>query len=213
MREIANTTGTPELAGLAERINAEHRACEGAVRSAVDHAINAGEMLAEVKAGLGHGEWLPWLEANFQATPRVAQTYMKLAANKEALNTKRASYSSIRGALAELSAPAEQDGESGGRKEPPASPAAYYVVREQRERVQARIKAMNIFAYEESGLPVVKDGVTCEELVEAYQLGVVLEENAESEKSMLAASVGLTPEQMDERIRRRRNAAANQKDG
>jgi len=43
--EIANTTGNPERADLTERINAEHRACGGAVRSAVDHAINAGGIM------------------------------------------------------------------------------------------------------------------------------------------------------------------------
>lgn len=77
-----------ELGTLAAKINAEHRACEEAARSAVDRGIRCGEMLAGVKASLGHGEWLPWLEENFQGTTRTAQTYMRLAANKAELEAK-----------------------------------------------------------------------------------------------------------------------------
>ena len=46
---------------LAEEINAEHRACEEAVTSALEHAIVAGGMLSEVKAGLPHGAWGSWV--------------------------------------------------------------------------------------------------------------------------------------------------------
>lgn len=108
-----------------ERINAEHRACEVAAHSAVEHAINAGELLTEVKAELGHGEFGTWLEANFEGTARSAQTYMKLARNRDALeaNTQHrthlnsiglwlpASDLSIRGALAELPPPKSKDRE------------------------------------------------------------------------------------------------------
>lgn len=87
-----------------EEINAEHHACEAAVRSAVDHAIRAGEMLAEVKGRLRHGEWLPWLLENFEGSERQAQTYMRVARNKDELNPQRASDMSIRSALAQLSA-------------------------------------------------------------------------------------------------------------
>lgn len=98
-----------DLTTLANQINAEHRACEQAATTAVEHAIRCGEMLAEVKDNLKHGEWLPWLKANFEGSRQTADVYRKLAANRDALNCQRASNLSIRGALAELEVkPAEK---------------------------------------------------------------------------------------------------------
>ncbi len=96
--------GTATVADLAAKINAEHRACEAAAVSAVEHAVRAGELLAEVKQGLKHGGWLKWLEANFEGSARHAQRYMKLASQKHRLNATRVSHSSINGALRELQA-------------------------------------------------------------------------------------------------------------
>jgi len=91
------------LESLAARINAEHRACEVAVASAVEHAIRAGEMLVEAKKHSGHGNWLPWLQENFEGSHDTAQVYMRLARNREfLLNNEHARFSSIRGAVTEL---------------------------------------------------------------------------------------------------------------
>lgn len=93
----------------AEQINAEHWACEEAAQNSIQHAIRCGEMLEEKKSSLKHGEWGPWLEANFDGSDRTARTYMKVASNKgELSNRQRASDLSIRGALRELSAPEEE---------------------------------------------------------------------------------------------------------
>ncbi len=95
--------GTAELENLAAEINAEHRACEAAVASAVNHAVSAGEMLLEVKQSLRHGGWLKWLDANFSGSRRHAQRYMQLASYRERVNATRMSHlesqSSITGAL------------------------------------------------------------------------------------------------------------------
>ncbi len=100
-----------ELAkGLAERINVEHRAVEEAARSAVEHAIVAGDLLNEAKEQLGHGEFGPWLLANFEGSRQTADVYRKLAARKDELSEcQRASNLSIRGALRELE-PAREGG-------------------------------------------------------------------------------------------------------
>jgi 16S rRNA G966 N2-methylase RsmD len=45
----------------------------------VEHAIRAGDALVAVKAQLKHGEWLPWLDANFDGSERTARVYMQLA--------------------------------------------------------------------------------------------------------------------------------------
>lgn len=67
-------------------------------------AIDAGTKLTEAKGLLKHGEWLPWLEENFDLSQPTASTYMRLAANQ-----KRAfSFNSIREADAAIKAEQQQ---------------------------------------------------------------------------------------------------------
>jgi len=47
---------------------------------AIEHARQAGGLLLKVKASLGHGAWLEWLEANVPFNVRTAQRYMAVAA-------------------------------------------------------------------------------------------------------------------------------------
>lgn len=115
---ISKRDESVSLETLATRINEECRAFERDkatvlehAESGLRHAINAGEMLSEVKASLNHGEWLPWLRENFEGTPRYAQMFMKLAVNRDRLNTKRLSHLSISGALRELEPPEEPEPE------------------------------------------------------------------------------------------------------
>jgi len=49
------------LVDLAARINAAHDQAAGALRSGLEHARRAGELLIEAKARVPHGQWLPWL--------------------------------------------------------------------------------------------------------------------------------------------------------
>ena len=63
----------PALDDLAKRANEEHEACGTAMRSAVEHAVPACELLIEAKAGLPHGEWGVWLEANCTFSDRTAR--------------------------------------------------------------------------------------------------------------------------------------------
>lgn len=74
---------------LAERINAEHRACALAAGAALRHAIRCGGLLREAKAGVGHGGWLPWLAQHFEGAPRTAQHYMRMSREAEAKTTLR----------------------------------------------------------------------------------------------------------------------------
>lgn len=83
-----NQTLVVSLAGLAERINAEHEQCEVHMRAGVDHAIKAGELLIEAKSLCAHGEWGAWLQANCAFAERTAQAYMRVARNREALEAK-----------------------------------------------------------------------------------------------------------------------------
>lgn len=67
------------LDALAVELAQEHRACERAMRSTLAHAVRAGELLAEAKSQVPHGEWGRWLEDNFAGSARTAQTYMRVA--------------------------------------------------------------------------------------------------------------------------------------
>jgi len=63
------------LATLAEQINAEHRACDDALRSGLQHAVNAGGLLTEAKERVNHGEWGSWLADNFEGSTRTAHIH------------------------------------------------------------------------------------------------------------------------------------------
>ena len=112
--EQRNATG---LDVIASRINEEHRACTQAAISALEHAIRAGQMLLEAKAKAGHGNWLGWLDANFEGSRSTAHAYMKLARRQDELNSQRSGNLSIDGALRALAAPPDPEEPSPGRRE------------------------------------------------------------------------------------------------
>lgn len=74
--------------------------------SALDHALSAGAALAEAKARLNHGEWLPWLEANFSGGQQTAQRYMRLYDRQGELpNTSPVTHFGLKEALKFLAKP------------------------------------------------------------------------------------------------------------
>lgn len=75
------TLATNDLDLHAAQANMHHAAAEGSARKAIDHAIEAGRHLAEAKAMVAHGEWLPWVAANFAGDRSTATRYMRIAAN------------------------------------------------------------------------------------------------------------------------------------
>ncbi len=96
--------------GLIDRINSEHRECGKAARSAVGHAIAAGDSLIKVKFSLDHGEFGAWIRDNFEGSERTAQAYMRCAMHKAELlrlNSQTSAGLSIDAALKVLSAPKE----------------------------------------------------------------------------------------------------------
>lgn len=98
---------TSELRTLAGRINEYHREVEEALKAGLSRAMEAGELLIEAKAQVDHGEWGAWLSENFEGSERSAQAYMKVARNRETLETKSAAVADLtfRGALKELTVP------------------------------------------------------------------------------------------------------------
>lgn len=78
------------LNGLATDINREHLMAEEAARTAVTHALRAGELLIQAKAAVDHGAWLAWLRSNVSFSMRTAQGYMRLARELPALEPEKA---------------------------------------------------------------------------------------------------------------------------
>jgi phage N-6-adenine-methyltransferase len=154
-RPVAVAQALPDLA---QAIEAAHQA---AYRAALPHAIRCGELLLEAKAQVAHGQWLPWIEANLTLRPRQCQGYMRLAANRDALNAQAATHLTIDGALALV---AER------RAHPPGSgsvewhtPASYLdwarqvlgefdLVPASNDVAQQQVRALAYFTREDDGL-------------------------------------------------------------
>jgi N6-adenosine-specific RNA methylase IME4 len=96
-----------DLAALAVQINAEHRACEENLKAGLEHALEAGRLLLQAKATIGHGGFLDWLSTHCRFSTRTAQAYMRIAQKLPTLdlpNAQRVADLSFREALARLSA-------------------------------------------------------------------------------------------------------------
>jgi DUF3102 family protein len=55
----------------------------------VQDAIAIGEFLTNTKASLGHGEWLPWIDANLEFSHDTANNYRRLYDNRHKLRSVR----------------------------------------------------------------------------------------------------------------------------
>lgn len=75
------------LDDLAATANREHELCEAASRSALEHAIAAGEALRAVRAVVGAGGWLAWLAENFAGSRTTANHYIRFATHREHLGS------------------------------------------------------------------------------------------------------------------------------
>jgi N6-adenosine-specific RNA methylase IME4 len=98
------------LDDLAARIRCEHEATISGIRRSAEHAMAVGDLLAEAKRLVGHGAWLPWIEANCQMSTRTAQDYMRLAKARSEIeaNAQNSAHLSVLGAM-KLLAPSGED--------------------------------------------------------------------------------------------------------
>lgn len=69
--------------GQAERLRQLHGEIVGAAWMVIEKAIEAGAILAEVKASLPHGGFTAWVEAEAGFSVRTAQRYMKIYDNRD----------------------------------------------------------------------------------------------------------------------------------
>ena len=74
------STRMPKIKGKTpgERINFLHRLSVASGKLSIAAGIMAGWELIRAKAKCDHGQWLAWLAANTDITPRTAQNYMSV---------------------------------------------------------------------------------------------------------------------------------------
>ena len=75
-----------------DQIEALHSEILGAVRMTIDKVIEIGGLLADQKADLRHGEWLPWAEKHLPFDIRTAQNYMRAHRRRDELKNESVSF-------------------------------------------------------------------------------------------------------------------------
>jgi hypothetical protein len=79
VRKAKSAVAALPLTDIAARINEAHDRALASAKSTIVAAMEAGRLLIQAKAEVGHGGWLSWLKANTSVSERTAQYYMKLA--------------------------------------------------------------------------------------------------------------------------------------
>lgn len=74
---------------LTAAIRREHESASTAARSALEHALEAGRLLAEAKAAIPHGEWESYVEDSCCIAPRTASLYLRLHRNRDRLPNRQ----------------------------------------------------------------------------------------------------------------------------
>jgi hypothetical protein len=69
--------------GRVQEIRKLHGEIAESLQMTVAKAIRIGELLAEQKAKLDHGEWTPWIEANLPFSYRSARRYITFFENRD----------------------------------------------------------------------------------------------------------------------------------
>jgi Protein of unknown function (DUF3102) len=84
----ADLSWSNSLTDLAARIRIELTGARNAAKRGAEHALAAGDLLLEAKAQLAHGQWLPWLRDHCEISNRTARLYMRLARNRQAIESE-----------------------------------------------------------------------------------------------------------------------------
>jgi hypothetical protein len=106
------TTANPPTAlaampseAITAEIRKEHEAASAAATAALEHALEAGRLLAEARATIPHGSWESYVRDCCGIAPRTASLYVRLHSNRDRLlNRQRAADLSVRQAAKLLAA-------------------------------------------------------------------------------------------------------------
>lgn len=120
MVDNKNEADVDELITVANKFYDEAQA---AAIGVLESAWKSGEALVKIKATMKHGEWLPWIEANFHGDASTATRYMQLANHASLHDLTK--YDSINAALKAISAKKAKDKPAPkSRPEPKPAPKA-----------------------------------------------------------------------------------------
>ena len=81
--------GQVTLPDLANKINAEHEQCVGALTHGLEHAREVGRLLAEAKERVGHGQFQGWVAEHCHFSARSARRYLRIFIRWPELEAKR----------------------------------------------------------------------------------------------------------------------------
>lgn len=90
--QTITTTSTPTAMSaeqLTVAIRQEHEAASTAARSALEHALEAGRLLAEAKRKIGHGSWESYVKESCGIAPRTARLYQRLHRHRDRLPNRQ----------------------------------------------------------------------------------------------------------------------------
>lgn len=85
------TTGTTSLTGeqLTDAIRQEHAAVSAAAQSALQHALEAGRLLADARRNIPHGSWESYVKDSCGIAPRTASLYLRLHRKRDRLPNRQ----------------------------------------------------------------------------------------------------------------------------
>jgi hypothetical protein len=80
--------GPVPLDMLAVRIREEVAGVVAGLRSSLEHARAAGDLLLQAKVQMDHGDWGGWLEKTSLVSQRTAEAYMRIAGRWDSIRSK-----------------------------------------------------------------------------------------------------------------------------
>lgn len=91
MESEVESMGALTLTGdkLVVAIRTEHEAASAAARSALEHALECGRLLAQARAGIPHGGWEKYLSDTCGIAPRTGRLYLRLHEHRGRLQNRR----------------------------------------------------------------------------------------------------------------------------
>lgn len=75
---MSQLTVLPKIQDSLAEVVALHGDIMGGVRTTLEKAIRIGELLADIKCGMKHGQWLPWIQEHLPFDRMTAFRYMRL---------------------------------------------------------------------------------------------------------------------------------------
>jgi hypothetical protein len=90
------------LQRLVGEINSAHDVCLDAAQDTLTKAIEVGRLLDKAKSQVGHGKWIPWVEAHCEFGIKQAQNYMRAFYHRDEIRSDASHFSSLHAVIKAL---------------------------------------------------------------------------------------------------------------